>query len=144
MRVQQAKALVWEIWQANRVGLVVVTVAVPLAAYLVQLLVASRAELVLGIIKLSLFASLLHLSMVFCYSDFSARTLQTGFPRHALLLPVPTWLLLAVPFLTGVVFLFVYIVGWINLIGVFSISRGAHAYVLLALSIGVAWLQAIS
>ena len=64
-------------------------------------------------------ASLLHLSMVFCYSDFSARTLQTGFPRHALLLPVPTWLLFAVPFLTGVVFLFVYIVGWINLNGVF-------------------------
>lgn len=145
-RLQQCRALAWELWARNRYGLPLTLLGVPIILILAQQAVASNPQLgrFMGILNLLALWTAAYLVMVFSYADFSPRTLQTGYPRHALKLPVPTWLLVAVPMGLAVLVLFAYGMTLLQLILTKPLTTPDFGFVLLTVIIGMSWMQGVN
>ncbi|GJM07969.1 MAG: hypothetical protein DHS20C11_02450 [Lysobacteraceae bacterium] len=146
MRSRQIRALLWELWARNRFSLAATVIGVPLLLLGAQQIVAvwPAFQVGYGLIKLLAIWSIAYLVMIFSYAEFSAKSLQTGFPRHVMKLPAPTWLLLATPLTVAVCTVYSLAIILTSLMVDQSMSGLDYCLFFLAAIVAMSWMQAIN
>ncbi|MFK7958106.1 MAG: hypothetical protein AB8B96_18565 [Lysobacterales bacterium] len=146
VRVTQTKALLWELWARNRIGLFGTLFGVPLVLLAAQQVVYHWPGFRpgYGMAKILAVWSVAYLVMIFSYAEFSSKTLQTGFPRHVLKLPLPTVMLVAVPMISAIATVFVFVEILLLLTLEQPTKASDHFWVLVAVIIAISWMQTIN
>src|SRR5213595_2999299 len=115
-------ALTWEIWRPNR-RFAIVAVAALLFAWLFNLALPDSyhstkvgREWLMTINGLLAAASFLFVFAMFNHTEFNPQREWNGFPYRLFALPVPTWLLVALPMALGVAAVEVLYLAWARLV----------------------------
>lgn len=86
----------------------------------------------------------MQLGSVFSYVDLSAGGRSTGFPRHILLLPAPTWLLALVPIIAGSLFISCFVLLWLRFLSGVQFDWAQQLTLTIAVTSVMCWIQAMS
>jgi hypothetical protein len=86
----------------------------------------------------------IQLGAAFSYVDLTAGGKSTGFPKHILLLPAPTWLLALVPIITGSFFIAGFVLLWLRFLSGVKFDWAQQLTLATAITSVMCWIQAIS
>jgi hypothetical protein len=148
MYVAASAALTREILGKHKKDLLSTTLVIPAVGFVAKVYLTRHSHMdpavatpLLGVLLLPALALLL--CSYFAYVDLTGGRPSAGFPRHILVLPVPTWLLALVPMVTGSLFIAAFLLLWLRLTGIrfdwteqLAIAGGVTA--------SLCWIQALS
>lgn len=147
MYASAAAALVGEIFGKNKWSLLISGLLVPAAWVAIRTYLATLSSGTPIISTpfgfLILVALALQLGAVFAYVDFTADS-KSGFPRHILLLPLPTWLLALVPILAGSVFISAFVLLWLHFLSDIQVDWRRQLTFAAGITSLMCWIQAMS
>jgi len=140
------RALTWEVFFKNRVGLIGILLIVPMF----WLFSKSFIDEVIGdyvpVGKISfaiMLISVLFLFAIFSYVDVNSKEkINEGFPPHLLRLPLPTWVLSVVPILLGTLAVSSFILLWINFFSDIKLSWLMQLAIISVAGSFISWSQA--
>jgi hypothetical protein len=148
MYTRAIKALAGEIFGKNKSAILGAAVIVPAAwlaatAYMRNVPgMGPNFGTPFGFVLLVIIA--LQLGTVFAYVDLTASGKSTGFPRHILLLPAPTWLLALVPIVTGSLFISAFVLLWLRFLSGVPFDWMQQLILTAAITSVMCWIQAMS
>lgn len=141
-------ALLGELLGKNKGSLFATSIVAPAAWYAARAYFStlpgppSPIGPVVGFALLLLLA--LQLAAIFAYVDLSTGSMKGGFPKHVLLLPLPTWLLALVPIASGTVFIATFVLLWLRYVSGFAFGAFEQLTIATAIASLMCWVQAIS
>jgi len=148
MYASAIRALVGEIFGKNRAAIVGAAAVTPAAwmiakAYLRHVPgIEPNFATPLGFLLLVVIA--MQLGSVFAYVDLTAGGSGSGFPRHILLLPAPTWLLALVPIIAGSLFIAAFVLLWLRFVSGVQLDWTQQLALTVAITAVMCWIQAMS
>lgn len=109
-------ALTWEIWRRGRRAATAVIACIAFCAIVNLIVHDTNREPFSSIFGFLMVVSFAFLLAVFNCTEFSSTREWSGFPYRLFVLPVPTWKLVGIPMLLGLIVVECLYVGWIKLV----------------------------
>lgn len=143
--MSQIKALLWEVWFANRLGIVAGLIFLPIAISLIgstfDLVSAAWWSKINIFIGTNIFAYIVYL---FGFGERDSKTSKNVYAKHILLLPISTWFLVVLPVVSVVLVSVLSLLFWLKFILHIELSGQGLVAIVLGISGLAVFFQALN